>query len=106
MIWVSWVSCTPGDLLCRGSNGDRSKAGPAPRPTKEGYSTDALQEAGSLLLRKCHDIYPCSRLALQVGNSIGWICYWTLGMCTMSWLCIGTSAHPIWYDRSAYQSLL
>jgi len=56
--------------VCRGSNGDRSKAGPAPRPTKEGYSTDALQEAGSLLLRKCHDIYPCSRLALQVGNPL------------------------------------
>ena len=54
--------------LCvrRGSQGDRSKAGSAPRPGREGYCTALLQEAGAVLLRKCYDIYPCTRLALQV----------------------------------------
>lgn len=52
--------------ICRGSNGDRSKCGPAPRPAKDGYTVEALKEAGSMLLRKCPDIYPCARLALQV----------------------------------------
>ena len=50
----------------RGSQGDRSKAGSAPRPGREGYCTALLQEAGAVLLRKCYDIYPCTRLALQV----------------------------------------
>lgn len=50
----------------RGSQGDRSKAGSAPRPRREGYCTALLQEAGAVLLRKCYDIYPCTRLALQV----------------------------------------
>ena len=50
----------------RGSQGDRSKAGSAPRPGREGYCSALLQEAGAVLLRKCYDIYPCTRLALQV----------------------------------------
>ncbi|BDA45382.1 DNA polymerase eta at N-terminal half [Coccomyxa sp. Obi] len=55
-------------LSYRGSNGDRSKCGPAPRPTKDGYTVEALKEAGSMLLRKCPDIYPCARLALQAND--------------------------------------
>ncbi|KAK9901261.1 hypothetical protein WJX75_003106 [Coccomyxa subellipsoidea] len=55
-------------LSYRGSNGDRSKCGPVPRPTKEGYTVDALMEAGCMLMRKCHDIYPCARLALQASD--------------------------------------
>ena len=51
---------------CRGSQGDRSKASSAPRPGRDGYTTALLQEAGCMLLRKCCDIYPCTRLALQV----------------------------------------
>lgn len=63
---VELVSSDLEHCVRRGSNGDRSKCGPAPRPTKEGYTVDALMEAGCTLLRKCHDIYPCARLALQV----------------------------------------
>jgi len=42
------------NLICkrRGSQGDRSKAGSAPRPGREGYSTAFTQEAGSVLMRK------------------------------------------------------
>ncbi|CAL8471021.1 g10563 [Coccomyxa elongata] len=55
-------------LSYRGSNGDRSKCGPAPRPAKDGYTVEVLKEAGSMLLRKCPDIYPCARLALQAND--------------------------------------
>ena len=51
--------------VCRGSQGDRSKANSAPRPGREGYTTALLLEAGNVLLRKCYDVYPCTRLALQ-----------------------------------------
>lgn len=56
--------------MCRGSQGDRSKASSAPRPGRDGYTTALLQEAGCVLLRKCYDIYPCTRLALQVGPGL------------------------------------
>ena len=49
----------------RGSQGDRSKANSAPRPGREGYTTALLLEAGNVLLRKCYDVYPCTRLAVQ-----------------------------------------
>jgi len=35
--------------MCRGSQGDRSKAG---FPLRPGYSTDFIQDAGSVLMRK------------------------------------------------------
>ena len=54
--------------LCRGSQGDRSKANSAPRPGREGYTTALLLEAGNVLLRKCYDVYPCTRLALQASQ--------------------------------------
>lgn len=68
--------------LCRGSNGDRSKCCPAPRPTKEGYTVEALKEAGSILLRKCHDIYPCARLALQASLTTPDLLMWCLLLST------------------------
>lgn len=69
--------------VCRGSQGDRSKANSAPRPGREGYTAALLLEAGNVLLRKCYDVYPCTRLALQASQP---------GMCC---LCITAPAQQL-----------
>jgi hypothetical protein len=60
--------------LHRGSNGDRSRCGSVPRPGKEGFATAALLEAGLALLHKVPDLFPCTRLALQVGSTAPLFC--------------------------------
>ena len=65
--------CRPAEVCqgiepCAGAaRGIAARPSSAPRPGRYGYTTALLQEAGGVLLRKCYDIYPCTRLALQVG---------------------------------------
>ncbi|CAL5228750.1 g11936 [Coccomyxa viridis] len=66
----SMLAAKSFNTTSKGSQGDRSKASSAPRPGRDGYTTALLQEAGCMLLRKCCDIYPCTRLALQASDFV------------------------------------